>query len=105
MDDDDRVIVADREAHRIQVFDTDGSFVTLKTGDATVSKWGRDKLDANAEMRGERERAEGMDRERLFWAPSGITVDDDNDVFICESPRNRIQVYRKQSATFAGPRL
>ena len=105
VDKDGVIYVADWMNDRIQVFDTDGSFVTLKTGDATVSKWGRDKLDANAEMWGERERAEGMERERLFWAPSGITVDDDNNVFICESPRNRIQVYRKQSATFAGPRL
>ena len=105
VDKDGVIYVADWMNDRIQVFDTDGSFVTLKTGDATVSKWGRDKLDANAEMWGERDRAEGMERERLFWAPSGITVDDDNNVFICESPRNRIQVYRKQSATFAGPRL
>ena len=105
VDNDGVIYVADWMNDRIQVFDADGSFVTLKTGDATVSKWGRDKLDANAEMWGERDRAEGLERERLFWAPSGITVDDDNNVFICESPRNRIQVYRKQSATFAGPRL
>jgi hypothetical protein len=77
----------------------------MKTGDATVSKWGQDKLDANPEMWGERERAQGMEREKDFWAPSGVTVDDSNAVFVCEGPRNRIQVYRKQAATFMGPRL
>ena len=105
VDKDGIIYVADWLNDRIQVFDTDGSFVTLLTGDATVSKWGKDKLDANPEMWGERERAEGLERERMFWAPSGITVDDQNRIFVCESPRNRIQVYRKQSPTFAGPRL
>ena len=105
VDKDGIIYVADWLNDRIQVFETDGSFVTLRSGEATVSKWGKDKLDANPEMWGERERAEGLERERLFWAPSGIAVDDQNRVFVCEGPRNRIQVYRKQSTTFAGPRL
>ena len=105
VDRDGVIYVADWLNDRIQVFDADGGFVTLRTGDATVSKWGKEKLDANSEMWGERERAEGLEREKQFWAPSGITVDDKNNVFVCEGPRNRIQVYRKQSPTFAGPRL
>ena len=99
------IYVADWLNNRLQVFDADGSFITLKTGDATVSKWGKDKLDANAEMWGERDRAQGMDREKDFWAPSSVTVDDDNVIYVCEGPRNRIQVYQKQSPSFAGPRL
>jgi len=105
VDKDGIIYVADWLNDRIQVFDADGSFITLDLGNAGVSKWGKDKLDANPEMWGERERAQGLDRERLFWAPSGITVDDNNMVFVCENPRNRVQVFRKQSATFAGPRL
>ncbi|MFQ6027395.1 MAG: 6-bladed beta-propeller [Dehalococcoidia bacterium] len=105
VDKDGIIYVADWLNNRLQVFDVDGSFITLRTGDATVSKWGKDKLDANAEMWGERERAQGLEREKDFWAPSGVTVDDDNRIFVCESPRNRIQVYRKQSPSFAGPRL
>ena len=54
---------------------------------------------------GERERAQGLEREKDFWGPTGVTVDDDNRIFICESARNRIQVYRKQAPVFAGPRL
>ena len=105
VDKDGIIYVADWLNNRLQVFDRDGGFVTLKTGDATVSKWGKDKLDANPEMWGERERAPGLDREKDFWAPTGVEVDDDNNVFVCEGPRNRIQVYRKQSPTFMGPRL
>ena len=99
------IYVADWMNDRLQVFDVDGSYLATKTGDATISKWGKDKLDANPEMWGERERAQGLEREKDFWGPTGVTVDDDNRIFICESARNRIQVYRKQAPIFAGPRL
>lgn len=99
------IYVADWLNNRLVVFDADGEFVTMRRGDATVSTWGKAKLDANAEMWDERERAYGLEREKAFWGPTGVTVDSDNHVYVCESARNRIQVYRKQSATFVGPRL
>ncbi len=105
VDQDGTIYVADWLNSRLQVFDADGTFVTLRNGDATVSKWGMDKLNANAEMWGERERAYGLEREKRFWGPTGVAVDDENRIFVCESARNRIQVYRKQSPTFVGPRL
>jgi DNA-binding beta-propeller fold protein YncE len=105
VDRDGIIYVADWLNNRLQVFDVDGTFVTARSGDATVSKWGQAKLDANAEMWGERERAYGLEREKRFWGPTGVTVDDQNRIFVCESARNRIQVYRKQSPTFVGPRL
>ena len=105
VDKDGVIYVTDWLNDRLQVFDSDGTFLTLRTGDATVSKWGKDKLDANPEMWGERERAQGLDREKLFWGPTGVIVDDENQVFVCESGRHRVQVYRKQSNVFAGPRL
>ena len=89
----------------MQYFDPDGNFCGEKTGEATVSKWGKDKLDANPEMWDERERAPGLERERDFWAPTGVAVDEHNRVFVCEGPRNRIQVFQKQALTFMGPRL
>ena len=49
----------------------------------TVSKWGKEKLDANAEMWGERERAYGLEREKDFWGPTGVTVDDEDRIFVC----------------------
>jgi DNA-binding beta-propeller fold protein YncE len=105
VDNDGIIYVADWLNNRLQVFDADGAFITLKTGDATVSKWGKDKLDANPEMWGERERAQGLEREKDFWGPNSVAVDDENRIFVCEGARNRIQVYRKQAPTFAGPRL
>jgi hypothetical protein len=46
-----------------------------------------------------------MEREKDFWAPTGVTVDDEGRVFVTESTRNRVQVYQKQGAAFLGIRL
>ncbi|MCH7844081.1 MAG: NHL repeat-containing protein [Chloroflexi bacterium] len=105
VDRDGVIYVADWLNNRMQVFDQEGNFVVAKTGDAGISKWGMDKLDANAEMWGERDRAQGLEREKDFWGPTGVTVDDEGNIFVPESARNRIQVYKTQSPTFAGPRL
>jgi DNA-binding beta-propeller fold protein YncE len=105
VDNDGVIYVADWLNNRLQVFDADGTFVTARTGDATISKWGKEKLDANAEMWQERERAYGLEREKDFWGPTGVCVDDEDRIFVVESARNRLQVYRKLSPTFVGPRL
>jgi DNA-binding beta-propeller fold protein YncE len=105
VDNDGVIYVADWLNNRLQVFDPDGNFVTARTGDATISKWGKEKLDANAEMWGERQRAYGLEREKDFWGPTGVCVDAEDRIFVCESARNRLQVYQKLSPTFAGPRL
>jgi DNA-binding beta-propeller fold protein YncE len=105
VDRDGVIYVADWLNDRLQVFDHEGNFVAAKTGEAGISKWGQDKLNANPEMWDERERAQGLEREKDFWGPTGVTVDDDGMIFVPESARNRIQVYKSQSPTFAGPRL
>lgn len=105
VDKDGVIYVSDWMNNRLQVFDADGSFVTLRTGDATISKWGVDKLNANPEMWEERKRAWGLEREKDFWGPTGICVDDDCRVYICETARNRVQIYQKQAPVFIGPRL
>ena len=96
------IYVADWGNERMQMFDPAGKFVTLTTGDGTISKWGKDKLDANSEMWQEREIAQGIEREKDFWGPVAVAVDDQDRVFVGESCRNRIQVYRRQEPMFKG---
>ena len=90
---------------RLQVFSSDGSFVTKMTGDATISAWGKDKVDANPEMWQEREIAQGLEREKDFWGPIAVEVDSQGRIFVVDSARARIQVYRKQRPYFFGSRL
>jgi len=99
------VYVTDWRNDRLQVFDNDGNFINKLTGEATVSKWGKEKLDANAEMWQQRQRAQGLEREKQFWGPLAVAVDDEGRIFVGESARSRIQVYRKQIPTFIGDRL
>jgi DNA-binding beta-propeller fold protein YncE len=96
------IYVADWANERLQMFDPAGRFVTLTTGDGTISKWGKDKLDANSDMWELREISQGLERERDFWGAIGVTVDDQDRVFVVESCRNRIQIYRKQEPMFRG---
>ena len=104
-DRDGLIYVADWGNEKLRVFDAAGHPVAALTGDATISKWGKDKLDANSEMWREREIAQGIEREKLFWGAVGVEVDDEGRIFVVESCRNRIQVYRKQQPMFFGGRL
>ena len=70
-----------------------------------MSKWGKDKLDANSEMWQERDIAQGLEREKEFWGPVAVAVDNDDNVFVVESARSRIQIYRRQLPMFLGGRL
>ena len=96
------IYVTDWQNDRLQIFERDGSFITKKTGEATLSKWAEEKLDANLDVRPGREVAFGLEREKLFWGPIGVEVDDQDRVFVVESCRARIQVYRKQAPFFTG---
>ena len=72
------------------------------TGNATISKWGKDNLDSKPDIWNEREVAQDLDREKPFWGPVAVEVDEQGRIFVAESPRHRIQVYRKQAPFFLG---
>ena len=75
------------------------------TGEATVSKWGKEKLDASPEMWLQRQKAQGLEREKQLRGPTAVEVDAGNRIFVAECARSRIQVYRKQIPFFIGDRL
>ena len=99
------IYVTDWNNDRLQVFGADGGFIAKLTGDGNVSNWAKEKLDANFEMWKEREIAQGLEREKLFDGPVAVEVDDEGRIFVLESARSRIQVYRKQPPLFLGGRL
>jgi DNA-binding beta-propeller fold protein YncE len=96
------IYVTDWGNDRVQVFDRMGNFVAKMTGEGGLSKWGKEKLDANPDMYQEREIAQGMEQEKDFWAPICVRVDDQGRVFVVESARQRIQVYKKIAPFFEG---
>jgi DNA-binding beta-propeller fold protein YncE len=103
VDKDGIIYVTDFKNDRLQVFDADGGFITELTGDATLSKWGRERVALDPSMMRGRERAQGLkEREKQFHGPIAVEVDDEGRVFVVETSRQRLQVYRKQTANFAG---
>ena len=105
VDKDGTIYVTDWGNERLEVFDSAGSFVIQITGDATISKWGKNKLDANKDMWQWREMAHDLGREKLFSGPIAVEVDDTGRIFVAETGRSRVQVYRKQPPIFNGFRL
>ena len=96
------IYVADWDNDRVQVFDSNGLPITVIMGDATLSKWGITKLDANPDMKLQREIAQGLEREKFLRGPIGVEIDDQDRLFIVDSQRNRIQIYRKIPPFFVG---
>ncbi len=103
VDHDGIIYVTDFKNDRLQVFDADGGFITKLTGEATLSKWGRERVQLDPSMVKGRERAQGLqEREKLFHGPIAVEVDDEGRVFVVECSRQRLQVFRKQSAIYSG---
>ena len=72
------------------------------SGDAEVSKWGKMKLDANPDIWLARDVAKGLHREKQFCGPIAVEVYDEGRIYVVESARNRIKVYRKLDPFFVG---
>ena len=97
------IYVADFKNDRLQVFDAEGNFITKLLGEATLSKWGRERVELDPTIVRAREMAHNLhEREKLFHGPISIEVDDEGRIYVLECPRQRLQIYRKQKAIFAG---
>ena len=63
-------------------------------GDASLSKWCQEFLEVNPEQSSWRENAALFEEEKKFWKPTGIETNE-NMIFISDSCRHRIQIYKK----------
>jgi DNA-binding beta-propeller fold protein YncE len=113
VDADGNIYVADWGNERVQMLAPDGSFLAKFRGEAGLSKWGESYFIANQDELEERQRAnlepelnlsstdelreESASIEKFFWGPIAVKVDDQGRVFVVESCRHRIQIYRKAS--------
>jgi DNA-binding beta-propeller fold protein YncE len=103
VDKDGIIYVTDFKNDRLQVFGPDGSFITKLAGEATLSKWGRERVELDPVALRGREIAPGLEeREKPFQGPIAVDVDDKNRVFVVECARHRLQVFCKQPAIFYG---
>ncbi len=99
VDQDGFIYVTDFHNDRSQVFDAEGTFVTKLAGEATLSKWGRERVQIDPMMWKERSLAKDLEaREKPFQGPIAVAVDAEQRVFVLECARHRLQVFTKQPA-------
>ena len=92
------IYVADWANDRVQVFDPKGNYQLKFTGDATLSKWGLESILGSPDFARERHRAT-LEPERQLWHPSSVRVDSEDRIFIVDTTRHRLQIYRKETVT------
>ncbi len=107
------IYVADWGKERVHVLGPDGSFRAKFRGESGLSKWGESYFTSNQDELEERRKAnlepemelsptddlrdESASIEKLFWGPTSVKVDGQGLLYVVESCRHRVQVYRKEA--------
>ena len=113
VDEQGLMYISDWGNERVQVFDVDGRFIQQIRGQATESEWAVNFLNINREEGAARAKADlepdipTLDHEdphevsshieKLFWSPVSVKLDSHNRLYVTESNRHRIQIYRQAS--------
>jgi DNA-binding beta-propeller fold protein YncE len=113
VDAEGNIYVADWGNERVQVLGPDGGFLAKLRGEAGLSKWGESYFISNQDELEERQKAnlepklnlsptddlreESASIEKVFWGPIAVKVDDQGRLYVVESCRHRMQIYRKTS--------
>ena len=110
VDTDGNIYVADWGNERVQVLGPDGGFRLKLRGQATMSKWAEDFFASNPDELAERIKSNlvpelpahlntpyhiSSQTEPYFWGPVSVTLDGDGRLYVAETNRHRLQVYRK----------
>lgn len=115
VDDRGNIIVADWGNERVQMLDRNGAFLASFRGESRDSLWAQDYFNANPdeaaarrsaslepaiEHRPEYDSHRGYEWERsanvekLFWGPTSVKIGPDGLVYVVDSLRHRVQIYR-----------
>ena len=110
VDRDGHIYVADWGNERVQVLDAEGNFLQLLRGEGTISEWAANFLSINREEAAARATAdldmdidyfiddpheESSHIEKYFWCPSSVRLDSQGRLYVTETNRHRIQIYRR----------
>ena len=102
--------IADWGNERVQVVSPEGELLASLRGDSVDSIWAADYFNANPDeasarraadleptipARPQRQREESANVEKLLWGPTSIKLDNQGRIYIVDSCRHRLQIYRK----------
>jgi DNA-binding beta-propeller fold protein YncE len=95
VDRDGNIYVADWGNNRVQVLGQDGRCRAVLVGDAGLSKWAEEMLPANPDYMEARALAKNREVERFLKGPTSVKLDDAGSLYIVDSCRYRLQIYRR----------
>ena len=113
VDRDGYIYIADWGNERVQVLDAGGNFVQLLRGEATISEWAANFLSINKEEAAARatadlnmeidyfiddphEESSHIESRTISGAgPSSVRLDSQGRLYVTETNRHRIQIYRR----------
>ncbi|MEE2881179.1 MAG: NHL repeat-containing protein [Chloroflexota bacterium] len=96
VDQEGDIYVTDWGNNLLNVYASSGDFITSLVGDAqTPSPWAQTYFDANPEILKARRRV-SLEEEWRFTRPIAVNVDANNYIYVAESVRHRIQIYKKE---------
>ena len=108
VDPEGRIYVADWGNERVQVLGPDGGFIQSIRGEATLSKWAEEFMEANRAEAAARAASDLRPRladdvdtpyeesariEHYFWGPVSVKLDREGRLYVTETNRHRVQVY------------
>ena len=110
-DETGKMFVCDWGNERIQVLDPNGNFLQSNLGESDLSPWAANFLNINVEEGEAREKsdlhkknikyANPDDRhevsshiEEYFWSPMSLSLTQDKRIYVIESNRHRIQIFK-----------
>ena len=104
------LIIADWGNESVKIVTPDSTLVQELRGEATLSRWAQEFMDSNLEESDARKGADldnppikGTDDEqhtisahveKYFWAPTSVKLDSNRRLYVTDSNRHRIQIYR-----------
>ena len=91
------VYVADWGNKKVQIFDSDGEIITSLYGDASeLSRSALKFMEVNQDYNKAFKRAKDKSRLGSFERPTSISITKNNRIVICDTARQRLQVYDKE---------
>ena len=95
------VYVVDRGNNRVLLLNPRGMFIESFRGDAHITEKGYRKLLANPDALRLRDNVVDLDKEKRFSRPSSVKVDGKGLVYIADTGRYRVQVYRNPAVALS----
>jgi DNA-binding beta-propeller fold protein YncE len=89
------VYVVDRGHNRVLVYNHRGMFIESFLGDGTMTDRGAQKLLTNPDALRLRDNVINLDKEKRFYHPTSVKVDNEGRVYVVDTGRFRVQIYQK----------